>query len=187
MLTTVRELIDEGADGTDADGARGLAHCVGGYGDACRAGRARVASIRRLGPDGTASRLSTVEFSWERGKVGVEQHRGRANAVPCPEAVALVEGYVDGLGERPWWPPVEGAHDLSGIAGYDWRVPGAWEAVRDLWRPHVPRAVRDLGAAALGRAACRVWEGEDPGGTWLTREGLAALLDADAQRAPVPT
>ncbi len=47
--------------------------------------------------------------------------------------------------------PVANPASVMHAAGYDWTAPGAWEAVRDLWRPHMPSGLH--GATPIDVAA----------------------------------
>ncbi len=153
VLTTEQALRDEGASGPDGEGMAGLAHCVGGYGNACRGGRTRIASVRRAMADGTRERVATAQFGILDGRVGLIQLRGARNVAPAEEVRAFVDAYLDLLrsGGLTFDPATILAltigDTVAHVAGYDWTVPGNWEAVRDLWRPHVPRPLRDLSAA----------------------------------------
>ncbi len=174
VLTDDASLVAEGArPGEGADG-EGLSHCVGGYGGACRAGRCRIASVRRLGEGDAFERLSTVELTLVDGRAVVVDHRGRSNAAPPAEAVALVLRYVASLGngtsevDAEGLAPVRGGDSISSVAGYEWHLPGRWEAVRDLWATHVPRRIRSLDAPSLARLADAVPFADGQGGapTW---------------------
>ncbi len=178
VLTDAASLTAEGHDGPDGVGVRGLAHCVGGYAARCRRGESRIASVSRRHPDGRVERLSTVEFVFGDGTPGttqVSQHRGPRNAAPPPGCVALVDGYLAGVldGSLPSAPdglavPSDVAEGMD-EAGYDWRVPGAWEAVVALWGPCLPRPLRGVGAASLGRLASSVPTDEDRNRVWCPR------------------
>ncbi len=146
-LLTVADLVDEGRDGPDPCGIQGLGHCVGGYGDRCRRGELRILGVRRVAPDGTIVRLSTLEVAPGRtGGVDVGQHRGPDNDDPPPEADAFVKAYAAHLTDLPRamvaadLAPLPGAVDDP--AGYDWGHEGNWRRVRDLWAPCLPRAAR---------------------------------------------
>ncbi len=161
VLTTPAELADEGARGNDGDGLPGLWHCVGGHAGRCLDGTSRILSIRAV-EDGAELRLSTAEVTWRRGVMTVSQHRGPCNAAPPVMAVMALRTYVDGMGHgtlRPTAPDLprhDGAHASRAAphrCGYDWRIPGAWETVRDAWRPHLPPGLRDVGSRALAEHA----------------------------------
>ncbi len=171
ILTTPSQLVAEGTAGPDADGIAGLSHCVAGYAPHCRQGTSRVASVRRVLPDGRFDRLSTVEFAVTRRGATVGQHRGRANAAPPPEARDAVDAYVATLGagliavDGEAFAPVPWDDEALERAGYDWRVRGAWDAMRDAWRPFLPRSLRDATPAGLTRA----WLAATASGTALWR------------------
>ncbi len=153
-LTGAAQLVDEGATGADPQGVAGLSHCVGGYAARCLSGQARIVSLRSVS-DGRRARLSTAEMVLLSGGVRPRQHRGTRNAAPPDEAHRALLSYVRDLGsgklplDREGWSPIEPGDDDLRDAGYDWRVPGSWVAVRDLWDPFVPRRLRGLPAAGL--------------------------------------
>ena len=164
-LASPDDLRDEGMDGPDREGRRGLRHCVADYARECRAGRYRVLSVRRTHADGTWSRLSTVGMVLMDGRPTVEQHRGQGNDGPHPDARFALHKYlqhlsVSGLAAGVSWPalPEDGG---PAAAGYDWAIPGAWDAVARLWDPHLPRALRGMDAAAW-RALPPPAPGESP-------------------------
>ncbi len=152
-LTTRAALAAEGARGRDADGIRGLTHCVGGYVGACLSGRSRILSLRA--PDG--SRASTAEVTWDHGtrKPRVVQHRGLRNSVPPVEALRALEGYVEDVEAGRVMVDDEALAPLPGGDAddrrwpYDHLAPGAWQEVRDAWDPFVPRRLRGIAPEAL--------------------------------------
>ncbi len=171
VLRTVDALVREGADGLDPDGLAGLGHCVGGYARRCLTERCRVVSLRGRDADGHPVRLSTAEVTWDDGGTpSIVQHRGRGNAEPPPEADGALRVYLD-LAREGMAGFVDTA-EATGLgqdaalvgAGYDWREPGAWETVRDLWAPFLPRAARPWSAREFAafavRSASREW-------TWM--------------------
>ncbi len=166
VLTDAAGLADEGRDGRDADGVGGLCHCVGGYVRDCRLGRSRILSVRRHLGDGAWERVSTVEVDVRGDAVGLAQHRGRGNAEPSPEAADLVARYLrdvavpDALDRAALAPHPEG--EVTG-AGYAWRRPGNWEVAVRLWRPLLPRALRD---ATLRDWAALATRRDLHGGPW---------------------
>ncbi len=161
VLTDGRQLREEG---------RALDHCVGGYGPECLEGRSRIVSVRRS-VDGVVTRLSTAELSWERADGGppdVSQHLGPHNSVPPPLARAALDRYVDDLSsgvhvvDEDALAPVPGGDPAVREAGYDWRVPGSWERVVDLWDPVLPRSLRGLSLAGAADLAARCAKGVRP-------------------------
>ncbi len=147
VLTTVAELVAEGAGGPDASGMPGLSHCVGGYGPECRSGESRILGIVRHGPDGD-ERRSTVEFTFRGGGFQVAQHLARDNRRPDEEDVAFLETYEARLRARPDLVRHEDLEPVHPVecdeAGYDWRHPGNCGKMRDAWDAVLPRALRGL-------------------------------------------
>ena len=158
VLATQADLDAEGADGPDGSGATGLAHCVGGYAPLCRAGTSRILSVRRISASGAYERLSTVEVRFaDDGRWRIRQHAGRRNEAPPDAAKDLLAAYESMLRAAP------ASLDRAGLAavpepadhgaGYDAALPGNWEAVRNAWRSHLPRWMRDLDMHALAGMA----------------------------------
>ncbi len=135
------ELREEGARGADPDGSLGMDHCVGSYVSRCLRADCRILSLRRHGA-ATVERLSTAEVS--RSGRRVNQHHGRGNSRPSPECEAALARYMALLGDGTLAvAPVRARHVASrpvevDEADYDFRVPGRFEAVRDLWDPYLP-------------------------------------------------
>ncbi len=160
VLTSRVQLRHEGGHGLDPDGVEGLDHCVANHAGACLDGRTRVLSMRTTGDD--PRRLSTAEVTWAKGRSIVLEHRGRGNAEPCHRASHALAAYLAALADGTLvasapcldWMPVEGRSDGKGRmrCGYDWRVPGNWETARELWRPHLPRTMRDASARLFASA-----------------------------------
>ncbi len=150
ILNTEGALVAEGGSGPDDEGAEGLRHCVGGYADACRSGRTRIASVRDAV---TGARLSTVAFDASRPVPVAVQHRGRRNGAPPARAVQAIEAYEAML--RDGRLAVEAAQFVRvsvpsrSAAGYDAEDPAQWEAVAKLWDPFLPRRLRAHGPEAL--------------------------------------
>ncbi len=165
VLTTKRALLAEGMRGTDEDGVEGLAHCVGCYAGPCLDGTTRIVSLRVRDGSGSWRRLSTAEVA-TRSYAGfhVVQHRGHGNVDPTAEAqealgryMRLVAGEASTIAHQAFL-PVPGLDALISDAGYDWRVPGAWDAVRDTWARFLPRDARRAGPedfAAFATASAR--------------------------------
>ncbi len=170
VLTDDAQLADEGRAGTNADGTRGLSHCVGGYASRCRQGRCRILSIRSVARDGSVLRLSTAELVRTSSGVAAAQHLGAGNQAPPDDAVAFLERYLGMVNsgmldlEPDDLAPVPDAGDPLFEAGYDYAAPGNWEAVRDAWAPLLPRAARTMSAYSLV-AAVSAREARD-GGPW---------------------
>ncbi len=145
ILLDEAELAKEGLDGIDPDGHPGLGHCVGGYGDRCRAGSLRIASVRVAM---TGERLSTLALALGERGAFVAEHRGARNSPPPSAAMAFVDAYLDALSvgtikvDPAGLAPVERSTTIKAVCGYDWSKPGTWEAVMALWTPHLPRAFR---------------------------------------------
>ena len=168
VLTTRDGLRAEGGAGPDGDGADGLDHCVANHVSACLAGRCRVLSLRRHGPDGPGDRLSTAEVAFQGAPFAV-QHAGLRNAPPPPEAEAALSTYMAMLEDGRLAFDAEaleptgagGSHVLEYDAGYAWRTPGAWETVLGAWSPLLRRDVRGMGhaevAALRGPLASHGW------------------------------
>ncbi len=193
VITDDVALLAEGSRSA-ADGASGLAHCVGGYGPDCRSGTVRVASVRRLHRDGTWSRLSTASFRMgPGGRPALDQHRGFGNVDPPADAATAIQAYVRDLRSGTL------AIDVPGLArvpeptvpGWSGAVPlegGAWARVRDAWAPLLPRPLRLVDADTLARLAkagvvtCRpMWLPETPG----TPAYSAVLSRLPARPGPV--
>ena len=182
VLSTPAELVAEGATGRDGDGNAGLDHCAGGYGDACRAGTSRVASIRDAR---TGERLATVEFRFEsdggRAVPWAAQVRGRRNAAPGTACLMAVEDYLeavragtlpfDAAGLAPVVPAADGGGDdgrqrETDAAGYDWRHGENLERVLAAWRPCLPGTLRHGTPAGYARA-CAEALALGPDATWV--------------------
>ncbi len=163
-------LVDEGGHGPDAQGVAGLAHCVAARHVECASGRSRVASVRRLLPGGGHERLSTVAFGIDGTDVTVTEHRGRLNAEPSAQARALVDAYVGLLRsgllpiDRDGLRAVPDSRSLTARAGYAWHRPGAWETVRDLWRPVLPGPLKGVCVTGLARLVAEA--ASDPTSGW---------------------
>jgi len=165
-LATALQLRDEG------DAGRGLAHCVGGYVDACATGRSVILSLREPASAG-GRRLSTLELTRRGGVLTLAQHRGRANANPPPEAAEAADwlcrelaagrlaasreylghAWRQRLGSRPYDPRSDRAFA---------RAVGAWSPL--LRRPlRAPRALEIAAVEACGTLVDRrVGPGERP-------------------------
>ncbi len=183
VLTDDASLLAEGSRAT-VDGARGLSHCVGGYGPDCRAGLTRVVSMRRARPDGTWDRLSTASFDMGIGRRSiVAQHRGFANADPPQEAVDALASYVRDLRDGTL------TIDAVGLAkvpeptapGWSGAMPleiDAWTRVRDAWAPLLPGTLRTQDRDAFAKLAKAAASGHGP--MWLPATpgtpGYATLL-----------
>ena len=159
-LACAEDLADEGAEGTDRNGAAGLDHCVASNVPSAANGSSYFISVRRDLPGGGYERLSTVHLvlSERPGASDVYQHRGRANASPPAEAVEAV-AWLEG--QRPYAPwrayhrhrALGSDRNLVGYeCEYDWRDPRLVEAALDAWRPGLPRRLAGLDTAGL-RAA----------------------------------
>ncbi|WP_456718164.1 MULTISPECIES: hypothetical protein [unclassified Bradyrhizobium] len=161
-LTSQQMLADEGASGVDANGMRGLDHCVGGlnYVVASLEGHCRIVSIREIMTDGSRVRRSTAEFRYRAPDINGDarymmlQHRGRANRTPEDAAWDVLWAYQRGLVGVRGQPrlevdhaglkPVEEQLSVSAIAGYDVEKPAHIEAVLRLWEPLLSRPLRGL-------------------------------------------
>ncbi len=158
VLRTRRELADEGRRGANEDGSEGLDHCVGGYASDCRSGRSRILSVRRAG-DGPPDRVATLGIDVERDPMVVFQHAARTNSRPGRASVAAVELYMRDLAEgvleidRGAFVPMPVDDGLDHFAGYDFRHPGNWEVMRDLWSRVLPRHLRDADVETFARLA----------------------------------
>lgn len=161
-LTSQRMLADEGAEGVDTQGMRGLNHCVGGlnYVIDSLGGGCRILSIREIMPDGTRQRLSTAEIRYRPPTHGdgarymMVQHRGHANISPEDVANEVLWSYRRGLVGVVGEPKLEVDHkgfakvdeplSVSTIAGYSAADPDHLEAVLRLWEPMLSRPQRGL-------------------------------------------
>jgi hypothetical protein len=156
VLTTQRELTEEGNDGPNPDGTQGLAHCAGGSADDCRFGGHRILSVRTRLEGGLFERLSTVEIAadWrddERRKLRIVQHSGRANTHPPEEAWQALEAYLAACGDgrlpvqwEEWEPQRRVEATLESVCGYEWSEQGNIEKVIALWEPCLPRRLRGM-------------------------------------------
>ncbi len=174
VLTDDAQLAAEGSFGADADGRLGLSHCVGGYGGRCRTGRVRIVSLRARSPDGGWERLSTASLDVDGDTVRTLEHRGARNGEPPALAKRALHRYVSAFAsgglrvDRAALRPVPDPTDGS---GYDWNVPGAWEAVLAAWAPVLPRRLRTLSQADWVRLVDVV--AHVPGGPgWQPRHAL---------------
>lgn len=187
-LTDPRMLADEGRgwglrgeeSTLNADGSRGLNHCVATKESYCRQGTMHILSIRRVNADGTFERLSTPSIlGVPQGSTEIRpnEHRAFGNTNPSAEAAAAWKWYKDGLSsgaipinhdmirevtvrERKRW-----SDDVARGALYDWRKDELLERAFSAWRPYLPKAmqsmpladflarpdIRDLSASLTGR------------------------------------
>ncbi len=166
VLTDRAALVAEGADGPDAEGMVGLANCVGGYAGRCLEGETRILSVRIAGSP-RWTRSSTAEVSWVDGICRVVEHAGHRNAMPSPRDAQALAAYVVALNSGELratassLPVLRGRDRTQDRCGYDWRTPGNWERVRDLWDPFLPGPAR---GASLGDVAGTVTAAEH--GSW---------------------
>ncbi len=157
VLTSARELEDEGKDGPDGNGIGGLAHCVGQHAGACLAGEARVVSLRER--DG--ARSSTAEVSWVLGRARIIEHSAYRNRRPMDRDRHALATYIAMLNdgrlqaEDDELPQVDGKDSVSLRCGYDWTRDGACERALTVWRPFLPRSLRSTTVDELGDAAAR--------------------------------
>ncbi len=155
VLTDGRDLIDEGRRGVCPDGSMGLDHCVAGYADRCATGLSRIVSLRRPTLPGSAFvRLSTADLSPSRAPrdhrlPALAQHRGFRNSDPGTACAYALSGYLAAMavGDLPidahaLAPTTVPASPLR-MAGYDFRLEGAFAAAMRAWRPILPRGIRD--------------------------------------------
>ena len=157
VLSTSAQLAWEGARGRDAQGVRGLSHCVGQYVPQSLSGLSRIVSVRRPLPDGTFERLSTAELRWDGIGIAAVQHRGAGNGEPPPEAIEALGAYLRAVaadtalaGPAIRSPrPLGAGVPLAVACGYDWSAPGHWETARDLWAGFMPRPMRAMDARAF--------------------------------------
>jgi hypothetical protein len=165
ILTTRKELTDEGRDGVNDDGTAGLAHCVGGYSDRCRSGDSRILSVRRLLPSGGFVRLSTAEISVKATngarELDVVQHRGHANGDAPPQPEAMLGEYLEkcragrlAINESELV-PLPSSGGVMATCGYDWREPGNIEKAIAAWSPCLPRRIRGMAPEELAVPATR--------------------------------
>jgi hypothetical protein len=165
VLTTLRELHDEGRRGKNTDGSEGLWHCVAGYASKCTGSRTRIVSLRKCVADGTEVRLSTAEINLdsEDYKAVVVQHRGLKNAAPPESTVAALAKYmaaisagrlqVDRVAIEP--PRKDSALDgtITEAAGYEWDILGNVEKAISVWSGFLPRGMRAMTAEDLAALA----------------------------------
>ncbi len=181
VLTTGVALAMEGRSGPDVDGVEGMGNCVGQYVGTCMRGRSRIVSLASLGPDGRRARVSTAELGFDGEALVIRQHRGpRDGPVPAEARTALYD-YVDALVEgrlpmdraalRPLAEDEGTVNVLDRDVGYDWRVPGNWEAALAAWAPFLRKGVRSMGLAPFAAFAASLADGplSDPSrSAWLT-------------------
>ena len=169
-LISQRMLADEGAKGVDAEGIRGLDHCVGGlnYVISSLEGSCRIVSIREIMPDGTRERRSTAEIRYrpptrsDGARYMMVQHRGHANSTPEDAVNEVLWSYRRGLVGVAGEPKLEVDHkgfaevdeplSVSTIAGYSAEDPDHLEAVLRLWEPMLSRPLRGLTLSEFAEA-----------------------------------
>ena len=169
-LTDPRALADEGrgwgvhqydsVSTLNADGSHGLNHCVATKEAYCRQGKIHVLSIRRVHErNGTFERLSTPSVKGiPQGttQVTVNEHSSSRNSMPCREAKAAWEWYLQGLRsgaipinhemirevttrERKRW-----SDDVARGALYDWRKEDHLERAFSAWKPFLVKSMQQL-------------------------------------------
>jgi hypothetical protein len=163
VLTTQRELEDEGRHGKNADGSDGLAHCVGGYAWQCKMSRTRIISFRKRTDDGGESRLSTAQIKFEglAYKAVVVQHYGPYNTTPPKSSGAALDKYMAAISDgrlqvdmaaiEP--PEMDITGTITEAAGYEWDIPGNVEKAMSVWSRFMPRGMRMMTAADLAKLA----------------------------------
>ena len=160
-IANTHALRDEGRHGANADGSQGLGHCVGTFAPRCIDGRSRILSLRVPG-DGPPVRLATAEVSMPceeeaatRWAARILQVRGHGNGDAPPAAAAALDAYLQMLDDGTLVAspvpraPRDGLEAAVRRAGYDFRHPGAFEAVWAVWKPYVRRRVRNRGAVDI--------------------------------------
>ena len=155
-LGSSRELVDEGSPDKDADGFRGLSHCVASYDERCARYECAILSIREQDDGAKGMRVSTVELGINAGGVlTVIQHASFENLAPSEAAEMALARYMDAV-------------NSGEVMGYASRltmavpaIPGAWEAAHGhvgvprmdrtqreaawaLWRPLLSRDFRSM-------------------------------------------
>jgi hypothetical protein len=155
-LSTKSELAAEGSAGRDADGHRGLSHCVASRWSSCTTGNSRVMGVRDAA---TGERLSTFEIAFDPSmRPRMVEHRGFANGTPPDEAMDAVRAYMAGLegGVIPFDPaPLAKARrsgrdvSLEQLCGYDWRDGDLIAEAIAAWAPYMARPYRDLDPRAF--------------------------------------
>jgi hypothetical protein len=156
-LDSARALYDEGRADADASGATGLDHCVGTSTVHAAEGYYFYASIRRIAPDGSYERVSTleIEFAYDGTPARLRQHHGRGNADPHPAAVAAAEWLLKHHPMAPWraFHQCRTVHGKSNLVGekcrYDWRRPGFVEAAVAAYGPALPARFSGMDATEL--------------------------------------
>jgi hypothetical protein len=147
-LTSSSELIAEGGTGADADGIRGLSHCVRTYDRSCVTGAMHVASVRV--EERETTRISTVEIrveDIEDRRLRASQHRAAHNAIPPLLAEAAVQALFRDV--------AEGLHPIDPVAARPRAEPprreGAFDAAATFeeWRPLMTRTAARAGLPAL--------------------------------------
>ncbi len=153
VLTCTRELKAEGSNGPDDNGMMGLSHCVGGYSQQCKSNRSRIVSLRRMGQDGLAERVSTAEIAVRHEGAGtikftIIQHRAHRNEDPPNCAQVAVETYLAALesGElifdQSQLLPSKSIGTIAQNAGYEFWRPGAFDAAVEAWSPFLTKSMR---------------------------------------------
>lgn len=147
-VTSWDALEAEGSSLPDAAGDRGLAHCVATYLERCLRGTCTILSVRAL--DGR--RLSTAELGF--GPLRIEQHRGKANGDPPPEAMEALDRMIASLDTGTPSPPASPLLDSALWerllkSGYDTSRPDLVEMALDLWRPYLAGSVRRMTGAEI--------------------------------------
>lgn len=183
-LGSARALREEGTSGVNPDGSRGMSHCVGSYVGRCLSGQGRILSLRRPGSS-PVERLSTAHVTSGMGRLRVVEHRACGNASPSDECVSTLSRYLERASRMgvPRFPAhrVPRRDPAVVAAGYDFRAPGRFEAVRDLWAPFLPGTRRGWSAQRYRsemRAGSAGSHLDAPGGPTRSVQGLPSLLDA---------
>lgn len=166
-LGSSKELIAEGSPDKDADGFRGLSHCVAGYDERCARYECAILSIREQDDGAKGMRVSTVELGLNAdGDLTVLQHASFENLAPSEAAELALARYIEAVGAGkvtgnpkrlmkplPSGPGAwEAVHGHVGVARMD---RAQREAVWALWRPLLSRDFRSMSL--------------DDFATWLTR------------------
>ena len=145
-LGSSRELVDEGSPDKDADGFRGLSHCVASYDERCARYECAILSVREQDDGAKGMRVSTVELGINAGgDLAVIQHASFENLAPSAAAEIALDRYMDAVNSGQ----VMGC--ASRLAMAVPATPGAWEAGHDhVWVPRMDRTQREV-AWALWR------------------------------------
>lgn len=155
-LKSADELTDEGRNGHDSNGVKGLHHCIGGYANKAMDLKCHIVSIREINEDGNYRRLSTAEFSSienDGSRLKQLQHHAYQNNTPSALARDALSWYIeschhnlvrinhDQLAVFKDQIPIP-SDEIEKLCGYDWRDIDVLNAAIAPWGPFVTKPYR---------------------------------------------